>query len=614
MMKPNNCFVLYISIIICLQHGAFYIYEVDDDNIPIENLQNFQLTSPTYMVMADTHNLTFNPYAHFGQPSLWPRGYPLDHFTLPTPHTYKLCELPAPVIQQGLVDVNPDVDSLVRLTRTNAQTDIHFDGTAPPVTLPRGTFAPTNSQNTLYRYQAFWSLVLPVTTTFRVCDIYRSYWAQRLIWLFGGHIGFYSPNAVHKRNKHSLIDDALQETDFLKIGQLLKVLSNWKCNRLHFFSCVSDLGEEMHKYGFLHKDDINLIDSWLTDLASLGYVSPLVKDESYHTCHSAHQDTLSLFFYPQPQNTSLPHTKDSFMPPGSTNMEDIVRFVKAHCGRSIHAQDLPASNLAQTISQDVLLIINIKGKGSTIPVLEAWYRRTFPHIIYCGKKGQVSTSLINQWKVSYLGLQDDIAHVACVTMAINMRYNVSGYLFVPETTLLEPKQILSHRQNQLWLTQDWLVDQPQTIKACQQSHIHCQTFSHEKLNALSEYVPHINIGSKIKVKLKQCFEKISADPTLYGGKEAYYLRDIVYYIPRRLSRFIQQIAQVYLSKSDAVQHDIIVVLLAECLEMTPEYLSHTSSLNNLNDQPVDYIFPYHMQDILSTQNQLKTHFCDRVFN
>ena len=37
---------------------------------------------------------------------------------------------------------------------------------------------PWNSQNTLFERDALWGLLIPVTTTFRVCDIWRSYWVQ----------------------------------------------------------------------------------------------------------------------------------------------------------------------------------------------------------------------------------------------------------------------------------------------------------------------------------------------------------------------------------------------------------------------------------------------------
>lgn len=80
---------------------------------------------------------------------------------------------------QGLANVDPDVDAIYRLT---LPLGITFDGDAWAVALPSGAFCPFNSQNTLFAKEALWGLLIPVTTTFRVCDIWRGYWVQRMLW------------------------------------------------------------------------------------------------------------------------------------------------------------------------------------------------------------------------------------------------------------------------------------------------------------------------------------------------------------------------------------------------------------------------------------------------
>lgn len=44
--------------------------------------------------------------------------------------------------------------------------------------LHRGIMAPFSAQNTLFLQDAFWGLLLPVTVSQRVSDIWRGYWAQ----------------------------------------------------------------------------------------------------------------------------------------------------------------------------------------------------------------------------------------------------------------------------------------------------------------------------------------------------------------------------------------------------------------------------------------------------
>ena len=197
-----------------LQHGARYIYETDDDNILMDGFRCFHIdVSVTRGLMPATDNITFNPYPHFGQASLWPRGYPLELVGQETTHNYRFCSLHQASIRQALASGDPDVDAVFRLTRRHQSDNgkLMFDETAPPIVIPRGTFVPFNSQDTLFTTDAFWALLLPATLSDRACDIYRSYWAQALLWLVGGHLGFYPPNVMHVRNKHSFLRDLADE-------------------------------------------------------------------------------------------------------------------------------------------------------------------------------------------------------------------------------------------------------------------------------------------------------------------------------------------------------------------------------------------------------------------
>jgi hypothetical protein len=60
--------------------------------------------------------LTVNPYAYFGQPSIWPRGYPLSEIYRDPPTEFEVVNASVS-IQQGLANGDPDVDALFRLTR-----------------------------------------------------------------------------------------------------------------------------------------------------------------------------------------------------------------------------------------------------------------------------------------------------------------------------------------------------------------------------------------------------------------------------------------------------------------------------------------------------------------
>ena len=94
-----------------IAHGAKVIYETDDDNRPSDGLNSFVLNSTTPGLMFTGVKL-FNPYRHFGQSTLWPRGFPLSAVGVSQTSTYRVGNnWSTPLIQQGLVNGDPDMDA-----------------------------------------------------------------------------------------------------------------------------------------------------------------------------------------------------------------------------------------------------------------------------------------------------------------------------------------------------------------------------------------------------------------------------------------------------------------------------------------------------------------------
>ncbi len=99
-----------------IQHGAEELYETDDDNEPVNNL--LPNLDNGYYVYNGTGRQVANPYAHFGFPHIWPRGYPLDQIR-PQAQAERFSRLQArPLILQGLADKDPDVDAIFRCSRS----------------------------------------------------------------------------------------------------------------------------------------------------------------------------------------------------------------------------------------------------------------------------------------------------------------------------------------------------------------------------------------------------------------------------------------------------------------------------------------------------------------
>ena len=281
-----------------IKHGAKVIYDTDDDNELIVdslsggfildlkakvNSSSMLVYKPRELQKASQRALV-NPYAHFGQPNLWPRGLPLScllpKYMQDLEYTAPGASL-RPLVQQGLANGDPDIDAVYRLTRkrNGLKIDLTFDPEAPGVTLPPGLLAPFNAQNTLFHYDSFWGLMLSVTTTFRVTDIWRSYWMQRILWDIGGTLSFMIPSVYQDRNEHNYFFDYVEEYRlYNNTAPLTKFLLEWKAPEGDIYVKMQALCDEIYKRGFWLKGDAELTTAWIEDLKAVGYVPPKIVD------------------------------------------------------------------------------------------------------------------------------------------------------------------------------------------------------------------------------------------------------------------------------------------------------------------------------------------------
>ena len=255
-----------IGYLYAIEHGARIIYDTDDDNIIMGNCIEYEPTR-TQIMTPLTQAHVINPYAYFGQDTVWPRGYPLQCILENTQTTQSMLDC-RPLIQQGLVNNDPDVDAIFRLTR---KLPISFDDNQP-ICLPVGTMAPFNTQNTVFHYDAFWGLIIPITTAFRVCDIWRGYWVQRILWQIDGNLCFLPARVIQQRNSHNYMYDFIDETDlYLKAGDLINFLCLWQPKSKDLFNTIVELHTSLIDAGFFKSQELELTKAWLEDLGIIGY-------------------------------------------------------------------------------------------------------------------------------------------------------------------------------------------------------------------------------------------------------------------------------------------------------------------------------------------------------
>ncbi|VDM75261.1 unnamed protein product, partial [Strongylus vulgaris] len=173
-------------------------------------------------------------------------------------------------------------------------------------------------------------IILKYERNCRVTDIWRSYFAQKLLHLVGERVAFYPVNAIQFRNAHDYLADFEQELDvYMKSGEFVELLESWHCESSDISTCAVELAEELgsvyilsylpiyipslinfRRLGFWQKKDAHLVKLWIDDLKSVGMsfalrydfpkmiTKPLSADcigsmDNGPTCHSAHIELIT---------------------------------------------------------------------------------------------------------------------------------------------------------------------------------------------------------------------------------------------------------------------------------------------------------------------------------
>ncbi|XP_055898505.1 uncharacterized protein LOC106078819 isoform X3 [Biomphalaria glabrata] len=464
-----------IGYLYAILNGAKFIYETDDDNRPSDNLEGFIYTRKTSGLMYVGKQL-FNPYQHFGQSTLWPRGYPLSKIGAVNNRSYWLSSSwTSPTIQQGTVNGDPDVDAIFRLTRKSATSPLNvtFDSHAPPVLVPQGVFSPFNSQNTLFHERAFWALLIPTGTTFRMCDIWRGYWAQRLMWEIGDRLAFFPPNAHQNRSAHSYMEDAEDEKDmYFQTDFLIDFLTNWTCpSSMTFFQCVLKLTSDMADKHFWKSEEIDLTSRWLEDLLELGYPEPTrvievltlsenetLKLEDYNVLHYDifQHETRLINVTLMPVEQKSPQVADFDMQ-DSVSQQAFESLSKI-CPNITKLVNGPIDIFYSQYYYDILLVIvfNKPGFYYNVRYLDALYGDIFPNIIYCGDNAaqfmEQTKNLGKQFSFIEEPLDMGIVGYICAIRAIEMNFNVKGFLIMGDDVLFKHWTFLNITKEHFWTT------------------------------------------------------------------------------------------------------------------------------------------------------------------
>ncbi|XVE75611.1 hypothetical protein DITRI_Ditri12bG0107000 [Diplodiscus trichospermus] len=276
-----------VGYLFAIQHGAKKIFDADDRGEVIDNDlgKHFDVElvgegARQEVILQYSHDnpnrTVVNPYIHFGQRSVWPRGLPLENVgEIGHEEFYTEVFGGKQFIQQGISNGLPDVDSVFYFTRKSGLEafDIRFDEHAPKLALPQGMMVPLNSFNTIYHSSAFWALMLPVSVSTMASDILRGYWGQRLLWEIGGYVAMYPPT-VHRYDRIEAYPFSEEKDLHVNVGRLIKFLVSWRSSKHRLFEKILDLSYVMAEEGFWTEQDLKFTAAWLQDLLAVGYQQP----------------------------------------------------------------------------------------------------------------------------------------------------------------------------------------------------------------------------------------------------------------------------------------------------------------------------------------------------
>jgi hypothetical protein len=258
-----------IGYLYAIEHGATIIYETDDDNEPIGELN--PLPEQSELSAVTTNERSVNIYKYFGLPEIWPRGFPLE---LLEKSRSSLLQISPPTLcrigfEQGVVDQAPDVDAIFRL---GSDKEFFFKKMSPCY-LPPGTYCPFNTQNTFIHRSLFFALYLPSSISMRLSDIWRGYIAEKLMETSGHVLVFTGPNAIQQRNVHNIYDDFILEQDlYLKSGKLVKFLQAWQNpTGPSSIEIMTSLFDDLILEKFLGEEERLMLSAWQSDLQRIGY-------------------------------------------------------------------------------------------------------------------------------------------------------------------------------------------------------------------------------------------------------------------------------------------------------------------------------------------------------
>lgn len=244
------------------------IYETDDDNAPTDAWDGREEMIQSPLVLPKVESRWVNIYRFFSRENIWPRGLPLDEILSEAPKANLSNRRIRAPIQQGLVNGSPDVDAIWRLALDRK---FEFDN-GRSIYLEPGNWCPFNTQTTWWWPLAYPLLYIPSYCSFRMCDIWKSFIAQRCLWALDLGIAFHAPEVVQNRNMHDLNRDFTDEIPgYQNNRRIAEILTSLEldCDAAALAENLRSCYIALVAAAIFPENELDLVDAWLSDVRRL---------------------------------------------------------------------------------------------------------------------------------------------------------------------------------------------------------------------------------------------------------------------------------------------------------------------------------------------------------
>ena len=334
----------------------------------------------------------------------------------------------------------------------NTEVTTLVDQHGPPVFTATPRFSLVDFSDSFFDYEGLWAMFAAFHPHGDVSVVWGM-WAQRLLQEIGAHMALTSLPCGSTSEVYTMPDSPPPQGH----SDVFSLVNSWECPRgKSFYACAISLAGVLQGNDYVSVQDVDLLKRWFLELDKSGYVEPVRVDFDPRM-----QDVLlgcvihTPILVPDEKTSKALHSKPGKLFP---NIEPKCKDIEKRKDVTDPFKNYTMTNEGNV--QDIALVVIFYDASiySNIQFLEDLYRKYFKVLIYCGPDSGVFQTFYKSFKqpLTYIEVPDTKGFVAyeCVSRAIMLNYDVSGYLEMADDVILNSWTLGSIPRDKFWFQKD----------------------------------------------------------------------------------------------------------------------------------------------------------------